>query len=484
MADSSANGKSIVATVETLVSAVDKRVVGCILAAAAARFLWSEYGILLSKDRPAYPRFELPLLGSNLRMMWYGYVEWCRHHVFGGHQAVLTNFLGANTVIVSWPLYMSHVRRADNEGKLDQGQFPQYMIDMIGSNSMLFMRAGKGQAHHHRLRSKVLAAMSPKRILALAPFVAEVIRDELDSMVSETEAKGYSTFQSHANAIAARVSSVPIVGSLEPEVRNQLEGLFQVWVTGLLSTPVNLGSFSAFGRAVKAHARVVEMIRKLMKSPSRGQGDHTTIIGELAAASGEGTAFSEAEIVDSTFTLIFAGQLTTSEALPCILAEIAAREEWRAKCAGEPLDFKAMEEDSAALRFTREVLRHYPPEVFFFRRSLADPVDLGEHGSVPAGTNIAVNFGHHMWSMGSDFNPDRWADPSAERESFLTFGHHSPHSCVGRGLAMLELQLFCRLVAQEYDVEVLDNSRVRNWKFGGFLFQYRDGLKVRIRRAA
>lgn len=96
---------------------------------------------------------------------------------------------------------------------------------------------------------------------------------------------------------------------------------------------------------------------------------------------------------------------------------------------------------------------------------------------------MAVNFGQHLWSFGGDgFDPDRWAGHNVERERVLTFGGHSPHSCVGCGLAMLEMQTFCRVVAREYVVELRDSSKVRNWALGVLTFKYKDDLQVRATR--
>lgn len=134
---------------------------------------------------------------------------------------------------------------------------------------------------------------------------------------------------------------------------------------------------------------------------------------------------------------------------------------------------------SAAVRFVKEVLRHHPPESVFLRRNKSGPMSLGEHGTVPKGSTVAMNFAQKMWSTaGSDFNPDYWTEQTS-RDKFLTFGGHSPHSCVGRSIAMVELQLFARVLCREYDFEVLEGKEVRNWTFGGFSFMYKPKLRVR-----
>lgn len=141
--------------------------------------------------------------------------------------------------------------------------------------------------------------------------------------------------------------------------------------------------------------------------------------------------------------------------------------------------FDQVEGDTATARFVREVLRHHPPEALIQRQNRRCPIALGDLGHVPAGYNVMACFGETMWSMGEDFDPDRWTH-DVTRESFLSFGGSTPHSCVGRGLAMLELQLFARILCREYDVEVVKAERVRNWQQGGASFCFRDGLWLKL----
>lgn len=439
------------------------------------KLCWAQYRVLLKPNRPKY-YFELPIVGGNLSIWWHGFHGWAKTSALAGHEAVLTNVLGSNTVVVSWKLYNEYVKKADDGGQLDQGTMPDHLLKLIGENSMAFMKGGKGQHHHHKLRSKVLSSMTPKRVLALVPDIVCIIREELDKMAESTRANGFAVFEDQFRGnIATRVSGLTITGGMEDNQRKELEKLFNVWGKGLL---VPFGKTMA--GAVKARERIVEIVNELLRKPPHN-GVSSSVVSDLAQTSADGATFTEAEIVDTIFTLLFAGKFTTIEALPCVLVELATRDDWRIKIANEPLEFAAMEADSASLRFVREVLRLHPPETVFWRQNKNAAVDLGEHGTVPVGCNIAVNFGQHQHALGG-FDPDRWADPAMERENFLVFGGHAPHSCVGRNLAMLEMQIFARLLAREYDVEVMDSTIVRNWKAGGFMFHYKDGCKVKVSR--
>merc|ERR1712117_22789 len=95
------------------------------------------------------------------------------------------------------------------------GNWPDFMKKLFGDNSILFMRAGKGQQPHARLKSKVLQSLAPKRVLALVPDMLTVFRECLDKMVAETEANGLARFQPFASEIPRRVVALPMTGGLD-----------------------------------------------------------------------------------------------------------------------------------------------------------------------------------------------------------------------------------------------------------------------------
>jgi len=440
--------------------------------ALVATVFRSQYIVLLKRNLPSYS-LEVPVLGSTLSVFWYGYVKWSRG-IGEQSKAVLTHLFFVNTVVVSWPVYEKYVKKADMNGELNQGAFPETMVQLLGENTILLMKAGKGQEKHHRLRSKVLRSLTPKRVFDLVPQMINVIHDVMEEMVLATEVTGFSKFELLAGKIPTRITNLPVVGGMPEELADRFNSLIDVWVSGLLAMPLNLGRFSSYGLALQARTEMTQVIRDMLNYPF-----NDSIVGDLAARTDEDEAFSEMEIVDTILTLFFAGRFTTSEVLPPLLVELANRPEWARKIAAEPLEFDQIEGDNVSLRFVCEVLRHYPPEVMIFRANRSRAVDLGEHGHIPAGCNIAINFGAAMWSLGSEFDPDLWT-PQVRQRTLLTFGGHSPHNCVGRSIALIELQLFARIVCRSYDVEVVDSTRVRNWQFGGLLLKYKDDLKVKV----
>merc|ERR1712187_927023 len=135
----------------------------------------------------------------------------------------------------------------------------------------------------------------------------------------------------------------------------------------------------------------------------------------------------------------------------------------------------------ATLRMVRESLRLNPP-AGTIRRSCKKPVDLGEHGCVPAGCAMSIFLRDELIAMGKDFNPDRWSPEEVREHGHVTFGGSQPHSCIGKGLALIELQLFARVLCREYDFKAIDPEFVVDMppiKLG-----FKDGLRVQVFRKA
>lgn len=263
------------------------------------------------------------------------------------------------------------------------------------------------------------------------------------------------------------------------EVQDKLIELLDLIAAGIVSIPVDLGRFTVFGRAQAARKELCGIIYDLMRSPTLS---HQNLVADLMTSSAEGESFEADEIVDTVLTLFIGGKLTTADALPALLVQLHHHRDWAAKVAEEPLKFRTFEEDSATLRVVRESLRSKPP-IHMIRREALDPtasLSLGPHGSVPPGGSIAADLGSKLLGMGSDFNPDRWTR-EAVQDSTVSFGGSQPHGCIGKNLALAELQLFARVLCQEYDFYVVSDEPWVDPK-NPLGPSYKDGLRVRVWR--
>jgi len=146
------------------------------------------------------------------------------------------------------------------------------------------------------------------------------------------------------------------------------------------------------------------------------------------------------------------------------------------------LEFSSIEGDSATLQVVLESLRCQPP-VGAYRRVCKEAIDLGEHGHIPPECQFAVIFRSQLKSMGDEFDPGRWTPDLVRSQGWLPFGGHQPHSCIGRSLALLELQLFARILCREYEFKAVDPELITRAS-NPINKSFRDGLRVTVVRKA
>ena len=110
-------------------------------------------------------------------------------------------------------------------------------------------------------------------------------------------------------------------------------------------------------------------------------------------------------------------------------------------------------------------MRLYPPIWVISRRAVADDV-LGGY-AVPAGTLVCVSpwVLHHdraHWDRPETFDPSRFLEVDAASRrpfTYLPFGS-GPRQCIGRGFALLEMQLVLTTLLQRVDMRLVPGHPV------------------------
>jgi len=186
-------------------------------------------------------------------------------------------------------------------------------------------------------------------------------------------------------------------------------------------------------------------------------GIQRTALGELALACDEGAPLTKYEIVDTVLTMLLAGQFTTKDGIAhmvlCLARQPAIAEQIAAEAS---LPYTSIEEDSVTLRFITEVLRIFPPAEALQRIHATRDIDLGSAGCVPKGCAMAAMLNDDFYDSVDVGNPV-FQDSAAARDKLQQpFGGKQPHACVGKGLALLEFQVFLRELCSGYHVEVVE----------------------------
>ena len=184
----------------------------------------------------------------------------------------------------------------------------------------------------------------------------------------------------------------------------------------------------------------------------------------LAARDDDGCPLTPAQVRDQLVTFVVAGHETVASALAWAWALLAAHPDVLDRLRAEaddvlgPGDEPPTLETLRRLRFARavfdETLRLYPPAWLITRNAVDDDVLAGVH--VPAGALVIISpwlLHRHpdRWPDPDRFDPDRFLDGTADRESFIAFGA-GLRQCIGKDFAYVEGTLMLARLAQRCTV--------------------------------
>jgi cytochrome P450 len=214
--------------------------------------------------------------------------------------------------------------------------------------------------------------------------------------------------------------------------------------------------------------------------------------GMIAAQENDG-AFSDDEILANVFTLLLAGEDTTSHTMAWTIWALATRPQVQARWAEEardvlgdrlfPTEYESVEELRYGEGVLRESMRLKPVAPITGVEPLADTEVAGTR--IPAGTRLLLLHRHaglQGVSQAREFRPERWLGEDGleapEQKSFLAFGA-GPRFCPGRNLAFLEAKTALAMVARNFELE-LDPAAEPVTELLGFTMSPQ-GLRVRLR---
>ena len=220
-------------------------------------------------------------------------------------------------------------------------------------------------------------------------------------------------------------------------------------------------------RAMKRLDGIVYGLMEGRGADGNGGGD---LLGRLFAARDEetGEGMHDRQIRDEVVTLILAGHETSAMALSWTLyllathPEIEARlvEHLEASLHGAPAGAEDLPRLTYLKQVVQEAMRIYPPVWGYVRRAEAE-TELGDY-VLPAGTWVGVvTWALHrrpdFWPDPERFDPDRFAPERAEERDFFAYLPFAagPRTCIGAGMAMLEIQLILAQLVPRFRMRVV-----------------------------
>lgn len=210
------------------------------------------------------------------------------------------------------------------------------------------------------------------------------------------------------------------------------------------------------------------IVQEILECCRRQSGSGQDVLSRLLARSDGQAVSSPKQLRDEVMTFLLAGQETTANGLTWAFYALARhpaveerllREAPDLSGAGFTFDgqFPRPGLDCYGLRVVQESLRLYPPSWFIERQALG--ADLLDGTRVRRGTRIFLSpwLTHRhpaFWEDPLRFDPERF-DParSATRPKFAYYPFGGgPRQCIGRDMALLEMQLILPLVLRAYRI--------------------------------
>jgi cytochrome P450 len=201
-----------------------------------------------------------------------------------------------------------------------------------------------------------------------------------------------------------------------------------------------------------------EMIRDIIRRRKLVSTESDDLLAMLMESKYEdtGAGMSEDQLIDECLILFVAGHETSANALSWMIYLLGLHHEEYTRLQN------AMGENQAKLirNVIEETMRLYPPAWVVDRISLENDQILDY--KFPKGTLWVIYIrGMHRnpkyWKKPEEFIPDRWSDPSLNKEAYMPFGS-GPRLCIGEHFAMMEMQLIITTIVNQWDFKLLSKE--------------------------
>lgn len=297
----------------------------------------------------------------------------------------------------------------------------QHYLRLFGPNSEGLNRnmLNSDPPEHTRLRRIVSQAFAPRRIEALRPRVAEIVDGLIDTIIPQGRAELMHDF-----AIPLPMTVIcELLGIPAADHGRVLDWTQVIRTSGSSRRPPEEERAAVQEAQLKLHHYLVDLMQAKRAHPA------DDIIGALIDSCDRDGTLSEAELVTTTFLLLFAGHQTTADFLGNATLALLTHPDQLDLLRTTPQLLPAAIE---------ELLRFDGPLPVASPRVATEDVEY-QGVCIPRGSivGVVINSANHDPAHFAD--PDR-LDLRRVRGPHLGFGH-GVHYCLGVSLARMEAQL-------------------------------------------
>lgn len=276
-------------------------------------------------------------------------------------------------------------------------------------------------AEHRIRRGLVAPAFRPSQMNELNTTVIEpLVHELLDAVDPTAEIDLVSRFTSRLPLrVILRLLGIPLAE----------EHTFRSWANGLLD-------FADQGRVRQCAREFIAYVKPVLEERRHCPADD--LLSELATSEFEGERLSDGEIYAFISLLFPAGADTTYLNLGSTLLALFNDE--------QQMDLLKSDPVRNARRAAEEGLRWEPASTYLPRRNLHETMWNGVH--IPAGAGIMLS------ALAANRDPETFSDPDRfdlqrDTAGLMTFGT-GVHFCLGKHLAIAEMETALRVLAQRF----------------------------------
>jgi len=389
--------------------------------------------------------------------------RYCTEAMLEFNDLVRLNVGFASIYLVTQPDHIHQVLVTDHEN--------YWKGKLFGRASFLFgngLVLNEGESWR-RQRRLMQPAFAHRRIASLIPLMSEVVDQRLAVWEAARTDRRPLDIGKEMMSLTLRIISKTMfslsLGDEELDVMAKafnaaLEHMTLRMFTYSLPEWVPLPGQHECQEAVKT---LEAMTYRVMRERRQSGEQMDDLLGMLLSARDEtGEGMTDLEIRNEVMTTLFGGYEATADALTWAWylldqhpeVDARMREEVARATGGRVPGFEELTQLTYTAQVAEESMRLFPPFWFWTRTSHED----GEIGGyfVPGGSLIllcpyATHRNPAYWEEPEAFRPERFAVevPARPRDAYFPFGT-GQRVCIGRHLAMLEMQLILSMVAQRF----------------------------------